>query len=291
MARFKWAELKGGDGVLVRRTGSANFEDLSTQISQWLGNKGFDVRVLQVKPGGSLIQAREPTSLKTAIGASAPLEVELSPDSAGTLVDVRMGKVGGSVWMARFLTYSWVGLGVTFLPLKKELEEFVRGLEVDQGAGSQAPGYMTLVGVFESGRSVNRLGTEERRIDNSSGVGDVRRTITVTKRWIQSCRVEHERTQVNGLSAELKMLNLVTLGAQADSTIRKNYAVSSDVEQTFEETIDLNVPKGASMVLRMEWKQIVQYGWVRFRNQCGEFVDLPFRVDVGLTFDQGQSRY
>ena len=126
MARFKWAELKGGDGVLVRRTGSANFEDLSTQISQWLGNKGFDVRVLQVKPGGSLIQAREPTSLKTAIGASAPLEVELSPDSAGTLVDVRMGKVGGSVWMARFLTYSWVGLGVTFLPLKKELEEFVR---------------------------------------------------------------------------------------------------------------------------------------------------------------------
>jgi hypothetical protein len=290
MARYKLSDFKGDDGVLLRHPGTADFDDLSTQVGRWLVEKGFEVDVLRAGSGGTLVQGKEPTSLKTAIGASAPLEVELSPDSRGTRVDVRMGKVGGSVWMARLFTYSWVALGVTFLPLKKELETFVQDLVVRQGTHGISDA-LTCLGVQETGRSEYPLGTEERRIDNSANGSEVTRSIKATKRWTQSCQIEREHSQANRLGGDLKMFDLVTVSSQAETTVRKKYAISSDVEQTFEEQITLTVPKSTSVLLRMDWKKIVQHGYIRFRNQHGQIVDIPYQVDVGVTFDQRQSEF
>lgn len=211
----------GEDRALLRHPGTADFGRLSKEIDQWLTNKGFAVVVLRTAVGGALLQAKEPLSLKTAIGASAPLEVELSPESHGTRVDVRMGKVGGPVWMARLFTYSWIGLGVTFLPLKRELEDFVRDLVVHQGP-PQAPNAMTVIDVQETGRSEHRLGTEERRIDNSANGGEVTRSVKATKRWTQSCQLESERSQVHGFGTDLKLLDLVTMTSQAETTVARN---------------------------------------------------------------------
>lgn len=53
----------------------------------------------------------------------------------------------------------------------------------------------------------------------------------------------------------------------------------------------MTVPKSTSVLLRIDWKKIVQRGYIRFRDQRGQIIDLPYLVDVGVTFDQCQSEY
>jgi hypothetical protein len=123
------------------------------------------------------------------------LEVELTVPADGTIVDVRPGRTAGAVWTARYFTYSWIAFGVSFMSLKKELQDFVRHeLQDHGGMVAAAP---EIVGIVETARSEQSLGSDERTIDNSGSDTTVTRTIRATKRWTQRCHVEIERTRVS----------------------------------------------------------------------------------------------
>src|SRR3954447_1071396 len=124
MTGASWAESESRDtGRLIRHTTATNIPALAQNVSAWLTERGFETEHLSGNGGVSIVRAREPRSWKTVIGASPPLEVRLSADPQGTRVGIHLGKAGGAIWVARYFTYSWVALGISFLSVKRDLEQ------------------------------------------------------------------------------------------------------------------------------------------------------------------------
>jgi hypothetical protein len=73
-----------------------------------------------------------------------------------------------------------------------------------------------------------------------------------------------------------------------ERTLRTQYSVSSEMEQNFEEEITVTVPPKTALVLIMDWKTIVQEGYVRVQDSAGRTADVPFEVPLEVTFDQKQ---
>jgi hypothetical protein len=128
-------------------------------------------------------------------------------------------KAAVGVWAARLYTYSWVALGVSFVALKSEFEEFVE-TSFASGSARRPQTALEFVGVVETERAEYRLGADQRVIDNSASGSVVTRSITVSKKWVQSCRVEPDKASVRGVYVEFKAID---------------YAITTDVENIFEE--------------------------------------------------------
>lgn len=153
--------------------------------------------------------------------------------AAGTKVDICIGRVGGAVWTARYFTYSWVAFGVSFVTLKRNLLHFVR--QELQVRGGMMQAHPQILDVVETARSEQSLGHDERTVDNSQSDTTVTRSIKATKRWRQSCTLEIEKSRVSGHSLDLKLIDVVALKGSMEETLRRQYASSTEEEQTFEE--------------------------------------------------------
>jgi hypothetical protein len=276
-----------GPGTLIRHPGPANIAALAEHVGAWLSDKGFETDYPMMNPGGAVVRAHEPRSWKTAIGASPSLEVQLIADPQGTYVDIGLAKAGGVTWAARYFTYSWVALGVSFLNLKRDLGDLISAFL--QPEASTPSSDLAVIAVVETDRSERRLGSDQRHVDNSGSGSPVTRTLKVRKRWLQTCRIDIEKTSTGGVALEGKVLDLLTLSANVEQAVRRQYAISTDVEQEFEEQIQLAVPAHKSLTLSLDWKQIIQHGEVRIVWAAdGKPFVVPYEVDVGVTFDQRQ---
>jgi hypothetical protein len=281
-----WAEQNDA-GRLIRHAAPASIPALAQNVDTWLVEKGFQTEHSSEISGVGVIRAREPRSWKTTIGASPILEVRLAAEPQGTRVSIRLGKAGGAVWVARYFTYSWVALGISFLSIKGELEQHLERLLQHHGAPPSPE--LTVLEVQETSRSERRFGTDERTVDNSGSSSPVTRTLTVRKRWLQTCRIDVENATTGGLSVEAGLFNSLTLSSNVERTIRRQYAISTDVEQEFEEQIELEVPAMKTLILSLDWKRIIQHGQVRLRRAAdGQLLTVPYEVDAGITFDQRQ---
>jgi hypothetical protein len=268
----------------VEHPGRVDLTELGRRLETWLGAKGFETEAIAADRK-HVVKAEAPAGWKKTIGASPGLEVELTVAANGTNVHVRPGRAGGAVWTARYFTYSWIAFGVSFVSLKKEVQDFVRHEIQGHGMIVAAP---EIVGIVETARSEQSLGSDERTIDNSDSDTTVTRTIRATKRWTQRCDVEIEKTRVNGQSIDLNVAELASLRGTMEETLRTSYAISAEVEQTFEEEVTLTVPPRTSLQVTMNWKRIVQEGYVRLRDSEKRMIDVPFEIAVGVTFDQRQ---
>ena len=114
------------------------------------------------------------------------------------------------------------------------------------------------------------------------------RSIRASKRWTQKCQIDVERTRVAGGGLDLKLADLASLTGNIERTLRTQYSISSEVEQNFEEEITVTVPPKTALVLIMDWKTIIQQGYVRLQDLAGGLVDVPFEVPLEVTFDQKQ---
>ena len=132
------------------------------------------------------------------------------------------------------------------------------------------------------------LGSEERAIDNSGSDTTITRSIKATKRWTQTCQLELEKSRVRGQGADVSVANLATLRRKLEETLREQYAATTQVEQVFEEEVTVTVPPKTSVHLIMDWKRIIQQGYVQLRDSAGATVEVPFEVAVGVTLDQRQ---
>lgn len=274
-------------GVIVEHRSQADFAELGRRIETWLRVRGFETEAI-ADERACLVKAEGAAGLKKTVGASPSLDVEIAAAPNGTKVSVRArpGRASGAEWTARVLAYSWVAYGMSFVNLRSALLEFVRAELRTHDAASQVG--LRMVNVVETRRIDQPLGSEERAIDNANSDTTITRSIRATKRWTQSCQLGIEKSQVRGQSANVNLPNLASLRASMEETLREQYSASTQVEQVFEEEVTVTVPPRTSVHLIMDWKRIIQEGYIRLQESEGMTIDVPFEVAVSVTFDQRQ---
>jgi hypothetical protein len=272
--------------VLVPHRGGVDAVELGQQIKTWLEKKGFETKDLAAQGALTVISAREPAAWKKAIGADLSLEVSLRSAGDGIDVDVRLVKAGSAAWTAKYPTYSWIATGISFNSLKKELEQSVK--KWIRGREKVGHGALRVLEVVETDRSERSLGTDVRTIDNRASETTVVRTIKASKRWRQTCQIDIEKSRAKSKDSYVILPELLSVKSIVEDSVRRQYSISTDVEQAFEEEVTLTVQQRTGLIIYMDWKRIVQHGYVRLVDPFQRVIEVPFEVDVGVTFDQRQ---
>jgi hypothetical protein len=135
------------------------------------------------------------------------------------------------------------------------------------------------VRVVETSRVDEAIGQEVRRIDNSAPVGAVRR-IRAIRRWARHVEFGGDETRTSSQGIDFALGSLVRFKADAETAVHRHFGVGADIEQTFEEEIELSIPPRTVVEL------VLQQGEVISTDTSGAVIRLPFRAVVGLTFDQ-----
>lgn len=166
----------------------------------------------------------------------------------------------------------------------------VRSVRIDAAAtGSPgrppvSPSAAEVLGVTETHRSEEPIGADTRQIGNASGVGRVTRTIRVTEEWSRMISLDlHERdTDATATTLGPQWLALKT---SIEQSLERTYAISVSRREEFVEEIGVELESGAEVTVILALKRIWQHGVAHVLFQ-GRRVNVPYRMAVGITFDQ-----
>ncbi len=146
--------------------------------------------------------------------------------------------------------------------------------------------------ILETERVEEFLGSEQRLIDNSNSSTNLTRKFTITKEWSQSYTIEYENATTRGgeggVGLQLFNLNLGNLKLTTQSNLKEKYSISESSKQTYGEEIVIQIPPYTKLRVFFQWKRLWQHGLIRFNDRNGAEFEVPFRVVVGVTFDQMQ---
>lgn len=172
------------------------------------------------------------------------------------------------------------------------LEARLRGLE----AGFWAWGTPLLVrtdaatpdpqvlGVTETHRSAESIGTDNLRIDNTLGVGQLTRTIRVAREWSRMVSLDQHASDDVSIGGVVGP-NWLALKASIERSLEQTYAISVSRREEFAEEIGVEVKPGADVTVTLAWKRIWQHGVANVLTD-GRQAEVEFRMAVGVTFDQ-----
>lgn len=149
------------------------------------------------------------------------------------------------------------------------------------------PSAAHVLDITETHRSEEQIGTEKRRIDNTAGTTRLTRTIRLTREWSRTVSLELNASHGSSIGTQLGP-NWLELRASVEQTLSRNYSVSEGRREEFAEEIGVEVEPGAAIAIVLVWKRLWQHGLVRVLSG-GHQVEVPFRVAVGITFDQSMS--
>lgn len=143
---------------------------------------------------------------------------------------------------------------------------------------------MQVLEVAETHRSEELIGTDRHRIDNTSGVGRVTRTMRVTKEWSRMVSLDLHAS--DGVSTRAQIgPNWLALKGSIEQNLEHTYAVSVNRREEFAEEIGVEIEPGADVTVILTWKRIWQHGVAHVLAQ-GRQVNVPYRMAVGITIDQ-----
>ncbi|MFX0578308.1 hypothetical protein [Nocardia nepalensis] len=140
--------------------------------------------------------------------------------------------------------------------------------------------------VIETARTEEPIGDEVRRIDNSASSTTLTRRLTISKRWLQKYEIHIERAATASDGIEVTLGPLGKLKSTTESAVKQHYSLTTEAEQTHTEEIVCTIPARTTMEVRLHWKRLWQEGVIRIPGRPGPTVTVPFRVLIGLTFDQ-----
>ena len=149
---------------------------------------------------------------------------------------------------------------------------------------SAAPLAAQVLDVTEIHRSEEPIGTETRRIDNTAGASRLTRTMRVTREWSRTVSLDLNASHGTSVGEQIGP-NWLELRTNVEQTLSRTYTASAGRREEFAEEIGVEVEPGTALTIVLAWKQLWQHGRVRVLSQ-GRQVDVPFRVAVGITFDQ-----
>lgn len=137
--------------------------------------------------------------------------------------------------------------------------------------------------LVEGGRTEEPIGSESRRIENST-TASIQRTIRVSREWTH--QIEFGLMEESSSSVESKAtLKAIGLTAQMQNSIQEHYKIITEEKQALIEEIVITVPANTSIEIMLNWKRIWQNGYLEPGMGYNE---TPFRFCVGLTFDLQQ---
>ncbi|MBA8924504.1 hypothetical protein BC739_001701 [Kutzneria viridogrisea] len=145
------------------------------------------------------------------------------------------------------------------------------------------PSVVATMRVTETSLVEEAIGQEVRRIGNSGPASAVRR-FKATRRWTRHIEFDNDHTTTS--SHGVKFTALVELKSSAEATLRRHFGGSEEIEEKFEEEVELSIPPYTTLEFVMDWKCIWQQGLVTGVDTTGVMIQFPFRAAVGLTFDQ-----
>ena len=83
-------------------------------------------------------------------------------------------------------------------------------------------------------------------------------------------------------------LKLPNFKLNAQSVVKDRYSISESSKQTYSEEIVIEIPAYTKLRVFFQWKRIWQLGLIRFQDRNNKEFEIPFRVALGITFDQMQ---
>lgn len=141
----------------------------------------------------------------------------------------------------------------------------------------------------ETDREEEPVGDERRQIDNSESSVELARRFTIGREWAQTDTLDHEKIQSSHGELKLGGTELPSLTLAAENELKTRYSLSSTLKQTYEEEISIVVPPRSRLTLVFHWKRLWQCGTIQAYRANELLVEVPFKIAVGLTFDQTQS--
>jgi hypothetical protein len=141
-----------------------------------------------------------------------------------------------------------------------------------------------VLGTTEMHRSEEPIGTEERRINNTSGAARLTRTMRVTREWSRTISLHHETTHDDSTETTVGP-DWLRFQAGIKRHLTLLYEVNKNHREEFAEEFCVEVGPGAEVTVVLAWKRLWQHGVAHALYQ-GRPIDIPFRVAVGVTFDQ-----
>lgn len=142
--------------------------------------------------------------------------------------------------------------------------------------------------VKETHRSEEGIGSEQRVVDNSKSSIELERRFTVSKDWAQSVSFEEETGKSSGTEISVGISEVADIKAAAEQELKSRYTKTEETRQTYAEEIILKVPGNTKLLVEFNWKRIWQHGNIIIHTDAGEALNLPFKIIVGVTFDQTQ---
>ncbi|MFJ4788994.1 hypothetical protein [Streptomyces sp. NPDC088794] len=101
----------------------------------------------------------------------------------------------------------------------------------------------------------------------------------------RSVTVEQQRATVNGFNAALTFATLASLGQTLQAELRGTYALNAGMTLTRTKTVSVEIPPHSSIELVLTWKIIRQPGFGQFTGVNGQYLDMPFQVDMDLALE------
>lgn len=141
--------------------------------------------------------------------------------------------------------------------------------------------------MVETEREEEGFGTDKRILDNSKSTVTFTRKFSISKEWSRSYVIEYERATVGnlGVSGQGKVLGF---SAGIEAAVKERFSLTDTAREVCSEEISVDVPALTKLVVLLHWKKIWQHGFVRFTTLNNENSIVPFKVVVGVTFDQSE---
>ena len=142
--------------------------------------------------------------------------------------------------------------------------------------------------IIETERYETTAGSDEvRSLDNLQGTSPQVRSFRLAREWSKSYSVGSTQSVAVSGGAEFssKVANITT---QVERRIERNYNMTSQQQQTFEDTLTVTAAPQTYSEIRITWKEIRQRGYVDEFDGTIHISRTPFELVVGLTYDSRQ---
>jgi hypothetical protein len=149
-------------------------------------------------------------------------------------------------------------------------------------------GPWSIINIFETHRSEEYVGQEQRVIDNTRSNSPSNRKLSISREWSKTYVIEQEKAQRVGGELHAGIQILAALSASIENAITTKYSIADQNRQFHAEEIEVTIPSRTRLRLFLQWKRIWQHGVVRLRNKKNIEMEVPFQVIIELTFDQAQ---
>jgi hypothetical protein len=144
---------------------------------------------------------------------------------------------------------------------------------------------ITILGLVNTRRTAVSLGFDDYIRDNRSSRVPISATIEISRRWLQRLELRWEAAETKGTTGKFVRYG-ADIERRVEQSLRTSLSMSEESEQLLKQTVNLTVPPGSRLTVRLHWKQVWQEGDLRVQLLDKTISEIPYRAAVELAFDQ-----